>query len=398
LVPGNAEEFAGFLPIGTKEGKRAAWSEVNALFKYFSLGVATHRDSVVYDFKSAALAERANAFIEDYNLELDRYRRSGGKASPDSFVRYDRIIWDRDLKKDLQRGKYASFEEAKIRVALYRPFNKRFLFFDRVVNAEVYSLPDIFPTPEAEAENRVIVTSQIGFRAQTYNVLISKLIPDLHLCASIDGHQCFPFYVYDEDGSNRRENITHWAVEQFRDHYGDQRINKWGIFYYIYGVLHHPGYCEKFADNLKRELPRIPFAPDFVAFATAGEELARMHLDYEKLAPYPLKWVETPGVPLSYRVEDKMRLSKDKARLVVNKSLTLAGIPPETFQYRLGNRSALEWVIDQYQLREDKRSGIRFDPNRADDPEYIVRLVGQVVRVSLETVRIVVGLPEQYTQ
>jgi predicted helicase len=143
-------------------------------------------------------------------------------------------------------------------------------------------------------------------------------------------------------------------------------------------------------------LPRIPFAPDFRAFAGAGEELSRLQLDYEKLDPYPLKWIETPGVPLSYRVEDKMRLSKDKTSLAVNPSLTLAGIPPETFQYRLGNRSALDWVIDQYQVSEDKRSGIRSDPNREDDPEYIVRLVGQVVRVSVETVRIVNGLPERY--
>jgi len=129
----------------------------------------------------------------------------------------------------------------------------------------------------------------------------------------------------------------------------------------------------------------------------AGKELTRLHLDHEKLEPYPLKWVETPGVPLSYRVEDKMRLTKDKKTLVVNPSLTLAGIPPETFQYRLGNRSALEWVIDQYQVSEDKRSGIRSDANRADDPEYIVRLVGQVIRVSVETVRIVAGLPDRYS-
>jgi predicted helicase len=153
---------------------------------------------------------------------------------------------------------------------------------------------------------------------------------------------------------------------------------------------------EKFADNLKRELPRIPFAPDFRAFATAGKEFARLHLDYEKLEPYPLKWIETPGVPLSYRVEDKMRLNKDKTSLKVNPSLTLTGIPPETFQYRLGNRSALEWVIDQYQISEDKRSGIKSDPNRPDAPEYIVRLVGQVVWVSLETVRIVSKLPATY--
>ena len=161
-------------------------------------------------------------------------------------------------------------------------------------------------------------------------------------------------------------------------------------------MLHHPGYREKFADNLKRELPRIPFAPDFRAFAKAGEKLARLHLDYETLEPWKLKWIETPGMPLSYRVE-KMKLSKDKTTLVVNKWLTLADIPAETSEYRLGNRSALEWVIDQYQVSEDKRSGIKSDPNREDDEEYIVRLIGQVVRVSVETVKIVKGLPDAFS-
>src|SRR4029077_1172345 len=116
----------------------------------------------------------------------------------------------------------------------------------------------------------------------------------------------------------------------------------------------------------------------FWAFATAGKQLTGLHLNYEQLAPYPLQFLETEGVPLTYRIEDKMRLSKDKSAVTVNPSLTLAGIPPETFDYRLGNRSALEWVIDQYQVSTEKRSGIKSDPNRPDDEQYIVRLVGQV--------------------
>jgi predicted helicase len=124
--------------------------------------------------------------------------------------------------------------------------------------------------------------------------------------------------------------------------------------------------------------------------------LAALHLEYEKLQPWPLEFIETPGLPLSYRVEDKMRLARDKSKLAVNPSLTLAGIPPETFAYRFGNRSALEWVIDQYQLCTDPRSGITSDPNRQDDPQYIVRLVGQVVRVSMETVKLVEALPKEF--
>ena len=133
----------------------------------------------------------------------------------------------------------------------------------------------------------------------------------------------------------------------------------------------------------------------FRAFAKAGKQLAKLHIEYESLEPWPLEWLESPGEPLSYVVE-KMRLGKDKKSIEVNDSLTLAGIPPEVFEYRLGNRSAIEWVIDQYRVKEDKRTGIRSDPNNADDPEYIVRLVGQVVRVSVETVKIVAALPQHY--
>ena len=156
---------------------------------------------------------------------------------------------------------------------------------------------------------------------------------------------------------------------------------------------HHPAYREKFADNLKRELPRIPFAPDFDRFAVTGRELARLHLEYETLEPWELEWVQKPGAPLSYRVEDKMRLSKDRTSLAVNPTLTLTGIPAEALEYRLGNRSALEWIVDQFRVTEDGRNGIRCNPNREDDPQYITRLVGQVVRVSVETVRLVRALP-----
>jgi len=193
-------------------------------------------------------------------------------------------------------------------------------------------------------------------------------------------------------GSNRQENITDWALEQFRAHYSDTNISKWDIFHYIYAVLHHPLYREKYEANLKRELPRIPFTPDFWGFAAAGEKLAHLHVHYEDQDEYPLGMLENDDLPLNWCVE-KMRLSKDKTQIVYNDFLTLAGIPAETFEYRLGNRSALDWVIDQYQVNVDKRSGIVNDANRSDDPAYIVRLIGKVITVSLETMKVVKDLP-----
>jgi len=317
----------------------------------------------------------------------------------DDFVRYDRIKWSESLKANLARGNYGSFADSMVRASLYRPFTKRHLFFDRILNERRYQFPRIFPTPASEQENRVIMTPGIGNR-KGFGCFVTAAIPALDF--AFEKAQCFPFYVYDEDGLHRRENITDWALEQFRARYKSairnpqSAIDKWDIFYYVYGLLHHRGYRAKYADCLKRELPRIPFAPDFRAFAAAGRELADWHLDYEDVEPYALKYEVAPDKPLSYRVEDKMRLSKDKASLKVNDTLTLVGIPSETYAYHLGNRSALDWVIDQYRVKTDKRSGITSDPNRADDPEYIVRLVGQVIRVSIETVRIVKGLPEDF--
>jgi predicted helicase len=302
------------------------------------------------------------------------------------------IKWTRQVKAALSRRKAVQFEIENIREAQYRPFTKTLLYFDDFWNEEQYQLRHIFPVRKNELENRVIVASAIGYRAP-YSTLLVGRIPELHLCASTDGFQCFPFYTYDDDGSNRRENITDWALEEFRRHYSDAKITKWDIFHYSYAVLHSPEYRERYAANLKRELPRIPLAPDFWAFAKPGQRLAELHVNYEKQPEYPLERIENPNAKLNFRVE-KMRLGKDKASLVYNNFLTLSGIPPETYEYRLGNRSALEWVIDQYQLSTDKRSGITNDPNREDDPEYIVRLIGQVTYVSLETVKIVRCLPK----
>ena len=206
--------------------------------------------------------------------------------------------------------------------------------------------------------------------------------------------QCFPFYTYNEDGTNRRENITDWALAEFRTHYSDDSISKWDIFHYNYALLHHPDYRETYQMNLKRDLPHIPFAKDFWGFATSGAQLADLHVNYESIPKYDkLKSIETLGMPIDWCVE-KMKLSKDKTQLKYNDFLTLDGIPAEAYLYRLGTRSALEWVVDQYRVKTDKRSGIVNDPNRGDNKQYIVDLIARVINVSLKTVEIVENLPK----
>lgn len=395
LEAAHEDAYHKMIALASKDAKNSLAGAESVIMTSYSLGVRTNRDSTAYDYSSEVLISRIEKFVEAYNGEVDRYKRSKKPVNVDEFVDYDKIKWSRDLKLDLARGRYAEFTTAKIRRAHYRPFNSRYLFFDRILNEEVYGMYGLFPDLPTERENISFCATGLGAE-RPFAIFPTANIPDLNFFGPGTVPQWYPYYVYDEDGSNRRENITDWALKTFRERYADKKITKWDIFYYVYGILHHPDYREKYGDNLKRELPRVPFAPDFKAFATAGKKLAGLHLGYEEAEPYPLTYVTKEGVPLSYRVDDKMRLNKEKTALTVNKSLTLSGIPADTFNYRLGNRSALEWVLDQYQYTKDARTGIVSNPNRADDPEYIVRLVGQVVAVSLETNKIVNALPAEY--
>jgi predicted helicase len=408
LVPENVEEFEAYLPIGSKEGKAAKTKISETIFNLYSLGVVTSRDSLVYGFDSQLIEANAQVFIEIYNRAVDIMRRPGRNIDPISLIdtKNPRIKWTRQVKRSLEQKLYSEFSQKHIRISLYRPFTKKKLYFDDFWNEERYQQHRFFPTPASEAENRVIITSDIGYRARTFSCLMSNAIPDLHLCASVDAHQCFPFYVYEPDptpnpspntgrGFVRRENITDWALARFRAHYGGVLIEKWDIFYYIYALLHHPTYRARFADNLKRELPRIPMIggpAEFAALSAAGRALADLHLNYEAGPEFELIWTAKEGAQLDWRVQ-KMRLTPDKTGIIYNETFTAGGIPPEAFGYKLGNRSALEWVLDQYQVTEDKGSGIISDPNNPDDPEYIRRLIGQVIHVSLKTLEITAALP-----
>ena len=394
MTEGLHAEFQTFVPIGMKEAKNGRVEVKNVIFRTYSLGISTNRDVWVRNFDRHALAENIIRITDSYNTQVFKWeRRVNQNANVDDFVIYDdvEIKWSSTLKRRLERGQTTDFSDARIRRSLYRPYTKSDLYFDRVLNDRVALFPSILPTPESELENQVICVAGIGNR-KAFGCLVTNKLPSIDL--AFEKVQCFPFYTYDEDGCNRRENITDWALEQFRAHYRDDTITKWDIFHYVYAPLHHPEYRERYAANLKRDLPRLPYAPDFRGFANAGARLADIHIGYEDAEEYPkLRAIETPGKPLDWRVE-KMKLSKDKTQLTYNDFLALDGIPSKAFEYRLGNRSALDWVINQYRLKTDKRSGIVNDPNREDDPQYIVRLIGKVISVSLETVEIVESLPE----
>ena len=394
LTEGLHPEFLTFVPMGSKATKRTKGEPEGVIFHKFSTGVNTSRDAWVCNFNRGALAQNVQHLINAYNDEVQRWRGVEDKTAHNvnDFVNADdkEIKWSRDLKAKLTRGRFAEYTEDKVRQELYRPFTKTNLFFDRVLNDVVGGFPAIFPTLDAEAENRVICVPGTGGRAPFW-CCMTNLIPNTAFI-TLDSNQCFPFYIYDEDGTNRRENITDWALENFRTHYADDTITKWDIFHYTYGILHHPDYRERYAADLKRDLPHIPYADDFWAFARAGAQLAELHVNYETQPQYPLTFVEDATKQLDFRVE-RMKFSKDKTRLLYNDFLTLEGIPSSAFAYRLGPYSALEWVVNQYRVKSERRSGIVNNPNDAERPRYIVELIGSVITVSLETVEIIEGLP-----
>ncbi len=391
LTEGLQAEFESFLPMGRKEVKNGKAEPVNTIFKTYSLGVVTNRDAWACNFDARALTENLSRMMEFYNTEVGRWeRRMDRDISVTDFVDTDKtkVKWTRSLLSKLRNGRQAAFSPEKVRTAHYRPFTKLNLYFDRMMNECVYVMPSIFPIPETEKENRVICVSGPASK-KPFQVFMVDVIPCMDL---LEKTQCFPFYTYDEDGTNRRENITDWTLAAFRSRYGDASITKWDIFNYTYGLLHHPSYSEAYQANLRRDLPHLPFAPDFWAFAKAGAQLAELHVNYESQPEYPLRLEENPDASPDWRVE-KMKLSKDKTEIRYNEWLTLADIPAEAFAYRLGAISALEWVVERYRVKRDKPSGIVNDANCAAAERSIVELIRKVTWVSLETVRVVAGLP-----
>lgn len=282
------------------------------------------------------------------------------------------------------------------RLSYYRPFTSMYLYFDPLLNQRQGLWPRLLPTPASEEENRLICVPGPGNR-KPFGCLAANHITDLDL--AFEKIQCFPFYVYADDGS-RQENITDGALALFQRHYGPQ-VSKWDLFHYVYAILHHPAYRERYAEQLKHELPRLPLLKRNEAFWAAvslGRQLLDLHIHYERLDPYPLREIEDER--FSYRANrriERLRLSPDRHTIQVSPGLTLADVPEDCFRYVLGGRSALEWVLEQYQLRRDPHSGIVLDPNRPDDPDYIVRLLKQVVTVSLQTLTLMEELEQAIT-
>ena len=396
------ERFVKFQPLGEKKDKKA-----RPVFANYSLGLATGRDSWVTNYSANRVAENVGSMIEHFNAQ-----KLGEPVDLDP----TKISWNRNFDQDLRKGKRHSYDGQRIVPMLYRPFCKQFSYFDRPLNAMVYQLPKLFPT---EAHRNIAIGTS-GESRRAWSCLVTNTLPDLE---SVSKAQWFSLYTYEPissgsqddlfieadstvvDGYRRKDNITDGTLADYQDFYEDGQIGKEDIFYYVYGLLHSSTYKEQFATDLIKVLPRIPKVKNFWGFSNAGRQLAELHLNYEKVTPYPLEEVSTtPFADDSdeafdfYRV-DKLSFGarKDRSRIIYNQRITLAGIPEEAFDYQVNGKSPLEWIIERYRVTTHKDSRITNDPNdycrEVGDPRYIIDLIKRIVTVSVETKNIVANLP-----
>ncbi|WP_330168718.1 type ISP restriction/modification enzyme [Bartonella grahamii] len=431
------DSFKTFLAIGDKKGNN------KKLFETFSLGVVTNRDAWTYNSSRDALSKNMNNMINFYNSEVKRFnnaythadRKTRAKAV-NNFVDTDerKISWSHNVKQELVRGKIFELEDTCLTQSLYRPFTKQWLYYNRAFNERVYQMPRIFPMGRA-VENKVIQVTGTGTQSG-FSVLMAESLPNLDV---VDKGQCFPRYIHGDiaslknkneqqshlftistekskiAGLQRRDAITDEGLAHFKAAYPNETITKDDLFYYVYGLLHSEDYRTRYADNLSKELPRIPCvknAEDFWKFVTAGRELGHLHVNYETVEPYPVTFKKgNPKVtgisnPEKFYYVTEMKFAKikdskekDKTTVIYNSNIIMTDIPLEAYEYIVNGKPALEWVMGRQCVKTDKKSGIVNDANRyavetVGNPSYPLELFQRVITVSLETMKIVKKLPK----
>ena len=415
-----SDGFTEFTPLATKD---SADSRVARVFATYSHGLATSRDAWIYNSSAAALQSNVSRMVDTYNAELKRWRESQQEGDSRQFVTRDpkQISWSSDLLRRFQNGSELSTGGESRRVSMYRPFSKQWAYFDDALNARRGKLNSIFPT--ADSCNMGIYLTSPATQYPSFAAVMVDVVPDLHM---VHTGQFFPRYTYkildpvgvpfpgnqtldlfdqiegrldaaEATRYERVDNITDGILADFQAAYGS--VTKDDVFFYVYGLLHSPDYRAEYVADLRKMLPRIPKVTAFRQFVEAGRALSDLHLDYENVAPFPL--VESAREGASLRVA-KMRYAKqgrvaDKSTIVYNEDIVLSGIPAEAQRYMLGSRSALDWILERYQVKTDKESGIVNDPNawgaEHGDPRYILDLIKRITTVSLESIRIVDALP-----
>lgn len=367
------DSFTQYVPMGDRDVKHGESGA--AVFKTYSSGVCTSRDSWMYNSSKPNLAHNITRMTDHCN-----------KQNLDNPTIDPKLTkWDAELCFKLRRlGCPVYFDSAKIRLVMYRPFFKQYLYFDQTFNRRLHLTPEFFP--ECDSVNLVICVS--GKSTDEFSVFVTDITPDARLLFNT---QCFPLFIYDKDG--RHDNISDSTLSEYETYH--KSVTKRDLFYYVYGILHHLGYRKKFTNNLTRELPRIPMAPDFEAFSDAGRQLAYLHLGYETCKRHDLgkpKFVPTKFTKLSFGWKSDAKKRFRDCTIIRADGAVLFDNLPET-SYRVNGRTPVEWIVDRYRVTTDEESGIVNDPCTGTD---IVTIIERAVHVGLESERIIANLPSDF--
>ena len=417
------DSFNKFISIGDKKDDSAT-----TVFENYSSGIKTNRDAWCYNYSAKAVAANMQRMADFYNAEVDRYIAAcdglskGQRPDVDIFINTDskKISWNRGLKNDLGRHVKHAYTDDAITVGMYRPFAKSHVYFHKDYNDMVYQMPRIFPN--LRTPNKAICVTGRG-ETVGFSAFVVDVLPNLHNIAS---GQCFPIFLYEtataaseeedlfktnnstSDSTIVKDGITDEGLKHFTDAYNGASISKEDLFYYIYGLLHSEEYKARYADNLSKELPRIPAVKkfdDFMAFSAAGRKLADLHLNYETVEPYAVN-IEGGALLLStfmdsdyYVTQMKFASKADKSTVIYNHKITMKDIPVEAYEYVVNGKPALEWVMERQAVTKHKDSGIVNDANlwateTMGDSAYPLKLFQRVITVSLETMKIVKALPK----
>ena len=396
----SVSDFEALLPLANRETKLAkSVSDECAVFRLYSLGVSTNRDEWVYEFDADKLGRKVRTFVNEY----EEIRAENGGKDGVNVVTGATIKWTRDLERQLRLDIPNVYSRDSIRHAMLRPFVCKWLYFHQQLNEMQYQIPQVFPKGMSD-ENRVICFPG-NATSNGFQVLATKQVYSHDLLKTT---QCLPLYRYTAEGK-RVSNITGWGLRQFREHYGDESITAEAIFAYVYAMLHDPAYRQQYEIDLRREFPRVYFQDDFAWWAAKGQELLDWHIGFESVEPHPLERVgsrlrgndgrgggnDSPSTGSGQGGKAVLSANKSKGIIRLDEQTALEGVPPEAWEYRLGSRSALEWVLDQYKEKTPKDPTIRerFNTYRfADHKERVIDLLGRVCAVSVQTVRIVAEL------
>ncbi|MCH8568980.1 MAG: DEAD/DEAH box helicase family protein [Balneolales bacterium] len=405
-----SEIFDTLIPI---EASKKFDYQSQSYFITHSLGTASSRDSWVYNFSKHSVERNIRSTIDFYNSQRKGYlelTKGNKKIKFDDFSSNDstKISWNDSLKSNCERNIKIDYKPDELRIGLYRPFVKCNLYFEKNLIQRPYQQPKLFPN--RTQNNIAICLSGVGGN-KDFSGLVTNIVPSLD---TIEKGQCFPLYYYeerqksspglfDEGGESeyiRRDGVTDFIFERAKKQYG-KNVTKEDIFYYVYGFLHSPEYREAFANDLKKMLPRLPLVEDvrhFWAFSKAGRKLADLHINYEDIPPHA--GVTVTGADSGFYTVEKMRFPKknQKDTILFNSKIVVSNIPAKAYDYVVNGKSAIEWIMERYQLKTDKASGITNNPNdwakEVGNPRYILDLLLSVIRVSVETVEIVEGLPK----